>query len=215
MLVFFVSGCDFFATSAFTSKPISSSEFVLAQPGGQLRYRVTEALWEAGKSPVQFLPDRELILTRSGDTLIDGALHWMVTDSSFWANDDIAPEKKILLVFPSAKGLLYKYVGEDEYFHSLPPVFFAGAGWSASYGELDTDREIVGTDTLEFRGGLEEVWVVEESRRDEGSLLATGIYHYGMSGLLRAELRWPAIPWRSESGANLGQVELRRNIRLL
>ncbi len=230
-MVLFLGGCDFFATSAFTSKPSSpSSVLPLATTGAEMRYRVEESLWGSEKVPLLKLPEREIILTRRGDTSITGteyALFSIVVKS----DKGVILEGKSLWVRSDLQGLNYREVeatggtrlfalksGQEDdvdFFHSLPAHLFEGARWVASEGLLNIDREIVGLDTLKFRGGLEETWVVEEKLRHEGSLVGLGSYRFGVSGMVLGELRWPAFPWRSEAGTDLGQVELRRSLRLL
>lgn len=235
-LAFLLTGCDFFSTKDFSPKPARIRAFSDSfKPGDTLAFRVTEYLRAPGTSDQgSDRTGRTLRFTRAPENLQRGG-GWttLALRVTSFPSEALIEEGLCHLRFDDS-GLVLK--GEDSTrdggardaryfplkvaagsaldsgdFLSLPSAFILGASWVQSLGVLTVAREIENTDTLGFKGHLEESWRIAESVRDGDSLLARGSFWYGASGLLRGEQTWP-FETRGADGSIAADRELRREL---
>ncbi len=81
-------------------------------------------------------------------------------------------------------------------------------------GEFTVRRRVLGLDTVVHNKRAEEAWVIEEWTELGAEKLFHGVYRYGASGLLQADLDWGDLDWRTDNGVYLGQARVQRRLRL-
>lgn len=226
------SGCDFFSTRDFRSKPSGIRPLPgLSRAGDSVTFMATEAVWRAGaKTPEQVLSRRRVTFVSGGDSL-DGSDTW--TRLTLRIREDssgILVEEGTRLVRFSAEGVEMQGVtsGGARYFPlktgaadsagdaflALPSLLIEGWGESVSMGIFSVRRLQTGVDTLAYGGRDEEAWVISESVMDGNRVASRGKYWYAASGLLKAEQTWDDFDWRGTDAAppREGAVSLRRNV---
>lgn len=235
-LVVLLSGCDFFSTKDFSPKPDRIRAFSDSfGPGDTLAFRVTEYLQAPGSRDAEtdrtartlrFLRAPESLQRGGGWTTLalrvtsfpsgalieEGLCHLRFEDSGLvlQGEDSTRDGGAADARYYPLKVTAGAAAGSGA-FLSLPSAFILGASWVQSLGVLTVAREIEDTDTLGFKGHLEESWRIAESVRDGDSLLARGSFWYGASGLLKGEQTWP-FETRGADGSVAAVRELRREL---
>lgn len=230
-----LSGCDFFSTREFRSKPSEIRSLSgLSAPGDSVSYRVTESLWDAAADTrTKILSRRRLVFTFLGDSL-DGIDTLKIL--SLRIRDDSAGtllENSVRLVRFTREGVLLNTVeagggarffplkasasaaADSSAYLALPALLVQGWNDTRSLGVLTVRREQVTVDTLSYQGHLEESWGIKETVLDGNAVLSEGLFLYGVSGLLKADQTWGGFDWRDANGSSPAKVELRRSLERL
>ncbi|MEO7424487.1 MAG: hypothetical protein ABI036_04820 [Fibrobacteria bacterium] len=234
-------GCDLFSTREFIPKPTEIRSLAgLVEPGDSVAYRVREILWNASQgSLLKTLSRRRLIFSLLADSADGGdslkLLSLRILDDSSGALLETSvrsvrfSEEGIRLQADSSGGGARFFplkaaataskastaAADGADFRALPGLLVQGWNELAGMGILTVRREQVSVDTLKYQARLEEAWGIRESVLDGDSLMASGMYWYGVSGLLKADQTWPGFDWRDGNGSKPAVVELRRALERL
>jgi hypothetical protein len=80
-------------------------------------------------------------------------------------------------------------------------------------GESVNERILVGRDTLDSYGSLQEAWRVDEQFKWQDLPLGKANYWFAGKGLLQAEWRWGDLALASDKAEDMGQASFKRVLR--
>jgi hypothetical protein len=215
-------GCDLFSTREFRSKPSDIHALSgLSRAGDSVVFRATESVWRKGaSSPDKILSVRRLVFSLQKDSLAEGdslkVLSLLIRDDSTGA----LLESGSRVVRFSSQGVVLEgaatgggarffplktaaesAVSDSTSILAIPALLVEGWTESRAMGILQVKREQTAIDTVIYQGRQEEAWGIRETVSEGGASLATGMFWYGASGLLKAEQVWAGFGWRNENGS--------------
>jgi hypothetical protein len=219
-----LSGCELFSTREFRPKPSEIRILPgLAHAGDSIAFRATESVWRAGASaPEKALSVRRIVFTFAKDSLSGADTLKVLTLRVVEESTGVVVEQGRRLVRFSSQGVVLpgtatgggarffplkaaapgpSAAADSDGFLALPALLIEGWSESVPMGILEVKREQTSVDTLAYQGRSEEAWGIAETVVEGGTILATGKYWYGASGLLRAEQTWDDFGWRGDNGA--------------
>lgn len=225
-----LAGCDLFSTREILPKPSEIRSFQgLLRLGDSLTFIVRESLREHGTATEkQLLSERRLVFAYKGDSLVGGDTLKIVSLRILEKSTGALIEQGTRLLRFSGDGVLLQNTstgggarfyplkaaaaGDTTAYLALPALF--SEGWTAkqSLGVLNVNRDLAGSDTLDYQGHSEVSWRIAETVLDGDSALVQGNYWYGASGLLKAEQTWPDFGWRDADASIPGKVDLYRRL---
>lgn len=225
-----VASCDIFETRVFT--PVEDAAIslnLLPDSSSDLVFRYAEYLQTSGRGNVRdtLIGEGTLRITRLGaDSLTGGSRYQRVVlgdgtvsqrrDTLALAQGD---EGFVMLagsVFgggflpPGSSGDTASTAEASSVFKLLPPNLETGNRWRLVQGDKICERQLVGRDTLDADGRLQEAWRVSESFSLQSKPLSQADYWFAESGLLQAEWRWGAVALTSDQAEDLGSMAFRR-----
>jgi len=236
-----ISGClvllsscgDMFSTEPVTSRPDDINQYnELFKLKEKINYRLQEWVVHENSDSLQ-VTNQKLEFKYIGESQIDN-LDWSLfsmTVSDFNSGEELYSktftgrlDSAGARFFPdSSKSgprffLLRTSVKPSQKiteFETLPSLLLSGSQLNFSNGILTFERTITGLDTLQFRGRLEEAWLVSETVFFEGELVLEASYAYAESGLLSCTQVFPGFEHRSGFGVDFGSGRIKRVFTLL
>ncbi len=233
---FLLCSCgDMFSTTPVVPRPVNINDYSKKlQNKGSLNYQVTESFVKSqGSSDTSYL-NYNLQFKHISDSLIQSesvAKISMISTSNL--DDNPLWEKSIYVYFNQSQieafsdsllgnmGPRLFYLGSvdsnniTQFTNPLPLLAEGDGPLTFKKNLFEISRQLEKIDTVVYKNGLEESWVIQENWKIAGETVQEAHYWFGKSGLLKCIQKFDLIRSSNSAGQFEGKGQLVREFQLL